>query len=210
MVAHTVVVEATAVLPVMAACFAVPQFLPQILKLRRTGDTAGLSTSWALLTGINNAAWFGYFAASRYWSALIPSVSAAVLGGCLGIMLHRRQALPRRSRAAIGAWAVLLGAAGSIDRRLLGAVLTGAFLVQVVPAVSTAYRTHRPTGIAAGTWLLILGELSCWAAFGAARHDGPLVTLGATGVISALLMLRRCALPSGVRQPAAGAPGGGG
>jgi hypothetical protein len=52
------------VLPVLAAGFAVPQFVPQIRKLGRTDDTAGLSTSWALLTGINNAAWFGYFAAT--------------------------------------------------------------------------------------------------------------------------------------------------
>jgi hypothetical protein len=30
-------------LPIAAAAFAIPQFLPQIRKLRRTGDTAGVS-----------------------------------------------------------------------------------------------------------------------------------------------------------------------
>lgn len=183
--------EPVALLPVLAAGFAVPQFVPQILKLHRTGDTAGLSTSWALLTGMNNAAWFGYFAASRYWLALVPSSSVALLSGGLAVMLHRRQALPGRSRVLIGAWALALGAAASLDRRLLGAALTGAFLIQVVPAVVTAYRTSRPTGIARGTWLLIVGELSCWAVFGAANRDGPLVALGTSGVVSALLMLHR-------------------
>lgn len=189
--AQTASMDAITVLPVLAAGFAVPQFVPQILKLRRTNDTAGLSTPWALLTGINNAAWFGYFAASRYWFALVPSASVALLGGCLGIMLNRRHKLARRSAAMIGTWTMVLSVAASIDRRLLGAILTGAFLIQVVPAVTMAYRTRWPTGIARGTWRLVFAELSCWAIFGTANRDGPLVVLGATGVISALLMLNR-------------------
>jgi hypothetical protein len=185
-------IDVVAVLPVLAAGFAVPQFLPQILKLRRSRDTAGLSTPWALLTGINNAAWFGYFAASRYWFALIPSSSAAVLGVSLGMMLMRcGRGLAGRSSVLIGAWTVVLVLAGALDRRLLGIMLTGAFLVQVVPAVTTAYRTRHPTGIARGTWRLVLAEVSCWAVFGAANHDGPLILLGTTGIASALLMLHR-------------------
>lgn len=183
--------EAVALLPVLAAGFAVPQFVPQILKLRRTGDTAGLSTPWALLTGINNAAWFGYFAASHYWFALIPSSSASLLGGTLGVMLTRRRTMTRRAGVIIVLWVAVLGVAATVDRALLGTALTVAFLIQVLPAVVTAYRTRHPTGIARGTWLLILGEVSCWAVFGTAQHDAPLMILGTTGVISALLMLNR-------------------
>jgi uncharacterized protein with PQ loop repeat len=190
-VAQTATMDAITVLPVLAAGFAVPQFVPQILKLRRTNDTAGLSTPWALLTGINNTAWVGYFAASHYWFALIPSTSAALLGACLGIMLNRRHTMTRRSWVIIGTWTIVLSVAASVDRRLLGATLTGAFLIQVIPAVTTAYRTRHPTGIAPGTWRLILGELSCWVVFGTAKRDGPLIVLGTTGVISALLMLNR-------------------
>jgi uncharacterized protein with PQ loop repeat len=193
--------DAITVLPLLATGFAVPQFVPQILKLHRTNDTAGLSTHWALLTSINNAAWFGYFAASRYWAALIPSTSAALLGGFLAIMLNRRHKMACRSWAMIGIWAVVLGAAASIDRHVLGVLLTGGFLIQVIPAVFTAYRAHQPTGIARGTWRLVLAELSCWAIFGAAKHDGPLIVLGATGAISALLMLNR--VQTTARQPAA-------
>jgi uncharacterized protein with PQ loop repeat len=190
-----------AVLPVLAAGFAVPQFVPQILRLRRTKDTAGLSTHWALLTSINNAAWFGYFAALRYWAALIPSTSAALLGGCLAIMLNQRHKLAPRGWAMIGTWAVMLSAAASIDRHLLGVLLIGGFLIQVIPAVSMAYRTRQPTGIARGTWRLFLAELSCWAMFGAAKRDGPLIVLGTTGVVSALLILHR--VRSAANQPVA-------
>jgi uncharacterized protein with PQ loop repeat len=65
--------------PIAAAAFAIPQFLPQIVKLRATGDTAGVSWSWATLTSVNNAAWLAYFALSGYWTALVPSSSATLL-----------------------------------------------------------------------------------------------------------------------------------
>src|ERR1039457_1693713 len=69
--------------PVAATAFAVPQFLPQILKLRATHDTDGVSWSGATLTSLNNAAWIAYFAFERYWTALVPSSSATLLAGML-------------------------------------------------------------------------------------------------------------------------------
>jgi hypothetical protein len=128
-------------LPIAAAAFAVPQFLPQLRKLRATGDTAGVSWSWATLTSVNNAAWFVYF--------------------------------------------VLAGRAG------LGTLLTAAFILQVTPSIWTAYRTDHPTGVSRGTWLLILGELSCWTIFGLHASDPRLLTLGLTGVTASALMLHR-------------------
>ena len=178
--------------PIAAAGFAVPQFLPQIRKLKATRDTAGVSASWAALTSVNNAAWIAYFTMSRYWTALIPSSSATLLAGTLAVMLIRR----RRTRAA----------AGGPDRRVgdharrrgvaagrggLGVLLTAAFLLQVTPSLWTAYRTARPTGISSGTWLLILGELSCWMIFGLHASDPRLITLGASGIIVSAVMLAR-------------------
>jgi hypothetical protein len=115
--------------------------------------------------------------------------------------------LRRRTWVLIGIWALLLGAAAAAGRRLLGALLTAAFLVQIVPAVSTAYRTRLPTGIARGTWLLILAETSCWALFGTAKGDVPLVVLGATGVVSALLMLSRAHSASSSTELSDAVPG---
>ncbi len=66
--------------PIAATTFAVPQFLPQILKLRATHDAVGVSWSWATLTSLNNAAWIAYFALARYWTALVPSSSATAPG----------------------------------------------------------------------------------------------------------------------------------
>ena len=96
------------------------------------------------------------------------------------------------SAALIAAWAITLAAAGAAAGRTgLGALLTAAFLLQVTPSVWTAYRTVRPTGISSGTWLLILGELTCWMIFGLHAADPRLITLGASGIIVSTLMLAR-------------------
>jgi uncharacterized protein with PQ loop repeat len=174
-------------LPIAAAAFAIPQFLPQLRKLQATGDTAGVSWPWAALTSVNNAAWFVYFALSAYWAALVPSASAA-----LATMLARRGQARTQPAVLIGAWAALLAAAFILAGRAgLGALLTVAFVVQVIPSVWTAYRTPRPSGISRGTWLLILGELSCWTVFGVHKSDPRLMILGLTGVAASLLMLAR-------------------
>jgi uncharacterized protein with PQ loop repeat len=179
-------------LPIAAAAFAIPQFLPQLLKLQRTDDTAGVSWSWATLTSVNNAAWFAYFAASAYWAALVPATSATLLAGTLAIMLARRGQARARPAVVIASWVALLTVVFAVAGRTgLGTLLTVAFVLQVTPSLWMAYRTARLTGVAAGTWLLILGELSCWTIFGVHQADPRLITLGVTGVTASALMLAR-------------------
>ena len=179
-------------MPIAAAGFAIPQFLPQLLKLRATDDTAGVSWSWATLTSVNNAAWFVYFAASAYWAALVPATSATLLAGTLAVMLARRGQAKARPAVLIGSWVALLLAGFAVAARTgLGTLLTVAFILQVTPSLWSAYRTTHLTGVAAGTWLLILGELSCWTIFGVHQSDPRLLTLGVTGVTASALMLAR-------------------
>jgi uncharacterized protein with PQ loop repeat len=179
-------------LPIAAAAFAIPQFLPQLRKLRATDDTAGVSWSWATLTSVNNAAWFAYFALASYWAALVPAASATLLAGTLALMLGRRGQARARPAVLISCWGALLVAGATVAGRAgLGTLLTAAFILQVTPSLWTAYRTTHLTGVAAGTWLLILGELSCWAIFGVHQADPRLLTLGVTGVTASALMLAR-------------------
>ena len=190
--------------PIAATAFAVPEFLPQLLKLRATRDTAGISWSWATLAAINNAAWLAYFALEHYWTALVPSCSATVLASALAVLLSIRGRARPRPGILIGTWAAMLVAAYLIlGRTGLGALLTAAFTVQVAPSLWTAYRTARPTGISPGTWLLILGELSCWLIFGLHESDPRLITLGLTGLAASTLMLARIHQTARRPQPAA-------
>lgn len=160
--------------------------------MRSTGDTAGVSFAWSLLTSVNNGAWLSYFALSRYWTALVPSISATVLAATLAATLTRHGLARPRAALATVVWAALLvGAYVGGGRGGLGALLTIAFALQVTPSLVTAYRTARPSGISRGTWLLILGELSCWTTFGVHQADPRLIVLGVTGVTASTLMLAR-------------------
>jgi uncharacterized protein with PQ loop repeat len=178
--------------PIAATAFAIPQFLPQLVKLRRTDDTAGVSWPWATLTSLNNAAWAGYFALSRFWTALAPSLSATLLAGALATMLSLRGRARLRPALLITAWTALLAAAlGVAGRAGLGTLLTAGFVLQITPPIWTAYRTKCPTGISPGTWLLIFGELASWAIYGVHKSDPRLTVLGFTGVAASILMLGR-------------------
>ena len=79
----------------------------------------------------------------------------------------------------------------SAGRIGLGTALAVSFVLQVTPSVWTAYRTERPTGLSAGTWLLILAELACWGVYGLHKSDARLIVLGCTGVVASALMLVR-------------------
>lgn len=179
-------------LPLAAAAFGIPQYLPQIVKLRVTGDTAGVSWAWATLTSLNNAAWLGYFVLSAYWTATIPASAAMLLAGTVSVMLAVRGRLSTRAALVVAGWAAALVTAYVAAGRIgLGTLLTAASIVQVAPSIWTAYRTANPTGISRGTWLLIGGELSCWTAFGLHQGDPRLLVLGVTGIAASVAMLAR-------------------
>ncbi|TDD99919.1 hypothetical protein [Jiangella asiatica] len=179
-------------LPVAAAVFGVPQFLPQLARVWRAGDLSGVSWSWATLTSVSNGGWIIYFALSGFWTALVPAISAAVLAGVLAILLSSRGGVPRRPAGVAAGWAALLVLAWLTTGRVgIGTVLTVSFVLQVAPSVWTAYRTPRPTGISRGTWLLILAELLCFGIYGIHNSDPRLAVLGSTGVAASLLMLGR-------------------
>ena len=190
-------------LPLVAAVLAVPQFLPQLARVRRSGTTAGVSWSWAALTSVNNAAWLAYFALSGFWTALVPAISATVLSGLLAVELARRGGgMPERTMALASAWAVaLLTAAAAFGREGLGSALAVAFLLQVTPSVWTVYRSPDTAGVSRGTWLLIFAELLCWGVFGIHEADPRLLVLGASGVVASLLVLARVSWPRPGRAP---------
>ena len=190
-------------LPLVAAFLAVPQFLPQLARVRCTGTMAGVSWSWAALTSVNNAAWLAYFALSGFWTALVPAISATLLSGLLAVELARRGGgMPRRPMVLASVWAVLLLTAAAVFGRAgLGSALAVAFLLQVTPSVWTVYRSRDTAGVSRVTWLLIFGELLCWGVFGIHEADPRLIMLGATGAVASLLVLARVSWLRADRAP---------
>lgn len=178
--------------PLGAAMFAVPQFAPQLRRSVGGGDVEGVSWSWAALTCVGNAAWTVYFAWSEYWLALVPSISASSMAAMLAVSMARSARPAQRAVAMSAVWAAALTVLGVVAGRVgLGVLLSVAFVVQVTPAVVTAYRAETPSGIAVGTWWLVLGELTCWSIYGIAQADSRLAMMGVSGVIAAMLMIAR-------------------
>ena len=57
---------------VVAATVGTIAFLvPQISKLIRTGDSAGVSTTWAALGLVTNVGWFAYMINQSLWVAIL-------------------------------------------------------------------------------------------------------------------------------------------
>jgi metal-dependent amidase/aminoacylase/carboxypeptidase family protein len=189
-------------LPLAATVLAIPQYLPQVLRLRATGRTAGLAWSWAALSCVGNTAWAGYFVSSGHGTAAVPSSCCALLGGMLALMLARRGLATTHAGLAVAAWAAALVVAAVVGgSSALGVVLTATFAVQVAPQVYAVWTTD-PAGVSNATWLLVLGELVCWGAYGVVCADARLVTLGVLGVIACALVLSRTARPlTGLRRP---------
>lgn len=178
--------------PLGAAVFALPQFAPQILRVRRSGRTAGVSWSWAALTSVNNSAWGGYFVLAGFWTAFVASCVVTLMSGTLAVMLARRIPVTARAQLLVAFWAVLLAAFGCVlGRSGLGGALTAAFVVQVAPSLWSAYTTPDPIGVSGGTWLLILGELACFGLYGLHVGDPRLIALGTVGVSASVAMLAR-------------------
>jgi hypothetical protein len=108
-----------------------------------------------------------------------------VFAGAVAVTLARRGHANVSPAAAIAAWVALLVAVFAVAGRTgLGSLLTAAFVLQVAPSLWTAYRTDRPTGISRATWMLILGELTCWMIFGRHEMDPRLIVLGSTGIVA--------------------------
>lgn len=172
--------------------FAVPQFVPQLRIALTEQDISGVSWTWAALTSVNNAAWCAYFVRSHYWTALIPGGAVTLVAGALAAQLAKRGKASSAGATLIVAWTAVVASVGlAYGRAPLGALLTGAFVLQVSPSLWRAYRTRHPAGISRGTWLLILAELTCWGLYGIRSSDPRLITLGSLGVIASTLMLMR-------------------
>jgi uncharacterized protein with PQ loop repeat len=180
------------VLPLVAAVLAIPQFAPQFVRLLRLRETTGVSWTGLALTSANNCGWLVYFFASGYTSALPTAAAAAIGAGATAFLLSRLRRTRWRDAIRIAAWgAVLLGVALTSEAAFLGTVLTVAATAQLLPSVWSACRTVRPSGISIGTWLLIVGELTCWGAYGVYQSDPRLIVLGAMGTVSGSLVLGR-------------------
>lgn len=176
--------------PLLATGFAVPQLLPQLLRATRSADPSGVSAPWAALTAVSNLAWLTYFVSTGLVSAAVPTITSAVLAGAIVVALANLEVSVRLAISLALGWGVVLTTAYLAGgATTLGAVLTVAFLLQVVPSVHHIWASPRATGVSRLTWQLIAAEVCCWGMIGIADGRPPLVFLFATGVSASTVVL---------------------
>jgi uncharacterized protein with PQ loop repeat len=180
---------------VVATLLSWVSLLPQIVKLARGRDAAGVSATWPAIGLVSNATWTAYLLARSLWAAA-PSTAVMVLFYVLVLRYLRLSGTPLRRPLARGAaWALVLAATGVAGGwEVLGFVLGWSYAVQLSPSVWSAYRTVRPTGVSPGTWALITVEALLWGVYGRWNGDGAIVVYAAVGAAAGVLILARYAV----------------
>ena len=197
--------ETTANIAVVLATASTIVFLiPQIRKLITTGDSAGVSTTWAALGLVSNIGWFVYMFSQARWIALAaPSFTTIFYAVTLW-------ALARTGRSLNRGLAIGLGWAGALSLiavqggwTALGVVLGLTYAVMVAPSIWAAYRTPDPSGVSPATWSIGAIEGMLWGTYGLFHLDPGIITFGVVQILASLLILTRYyATRRPVSQPA--------
>lgn len=177
---------------VVATVLAATSLLPQIVKLVRTSDPSGVSATWPAIGLVINAAWSFYLIEAGLWPASISTFFMVVFYSVVMWALHRAGASLGASVArGLGLTILLVLITTTFGWLALGTVLGFSQFLQVSPAIFTAYRTRRPTGIAPATWWIAGVEGLLWGYYGWFHGDAPIMIFAVTYVTTAGLMLAR-------------------
>ncbi len=185
--------ESLANLAVIAATITTLVYLiPQIVKLVRTGDSAGVSATWPSIGVVANIGWTVYVVYRGLWASVAAPVGT-VAGYAIILWALRRAGRPLTASLARGAlFAVILVATTMIGGwTALGVALGLSFAVSLSPSLWTAYRTPRPTGISPGTWALGIVEAALWGFYGWHHADAGIITFSVVATAGAVAMLAR-------------------
>jgi uncharacterized protein with PQ loop repeat len=165
---------------------------PQVARIGRTGDIAGVSVTAAALTVSSEIGWTVYLAGESLWSAVPEGVFNIGANALLVVAVRRAGGTARIAVLVAVAWVITL-----LTARWLGgpgaiaALLGLAYVIQLTPAVVTAWRTWSPSGIATSTWAMRLVESVLWGVYGFLRGDPPLIVFGILGVTESTAILVR-------------------
>jgi uncharacterized protein with PQ loop repeat len=177
---------------VLGASFTVPQ----ILRLRRTQASDGVSSTWVGVGLAANGWWAIYAAVAALWGALPVSLVSMVAYGAMVALLYRID-----GPASIRGVAVGVAVAGGIP---LAALLAGGwealavtiglgYAVMFLPAVLTSLRAADLGSLSATTWWMALAEAAIWFTYGLWATDVALLIGGAGGGLCAALVVAQLA-----------------
>lgn len=176
----------------IATVLATVMLAPQVVKLARTNDVAGLSAAWVALGFTTNVAWTIYLVGERLALAAASTSIAAAFYGIVWFQLGRNR-VPLRGA---GYWALVASLSLALIYSVFGWATFGlvmgfTYFVQVAPSVTAAFRHARPSGISPGTWTIAFVEGAFWMHYGVWHGDAPIIVFSVAAMISGMLMVGR-------------------
>jgi len=185
-------IDIAVMIAVLATLLTLVGDAPQIRRLRRTGDTNGVSLSTAMLAVAAESGWFIYLAGEHLWSAVPETVITIGFNAVFTADMVRAGARWGAPIAGAAAWAVaLVGARLSGGPAAIAVLLSVTYAVQMAPAVWTVWRTWCPSGVSPGAWSVRLVQSALWAGYGQLRENRPLLILGVIGSLASTAVLVR-------------------
>ena len=146
----------------------VVRLLPQPLKLRRSGDTDGVSATAFVNATVSDSGWFFHGVAHGLAPIWCSSLVAVPID--LWTLWHLRRQVGARAVLSGVAWTVALVVAAVAGGRLaFGVVLAASVAVNHAPQVWTALRSHSLSGLAPATWWFGLADAVLWGTYGLAE-----------------------------------------
>ena len=183
----------TAVTGALTALLALSFGIPQVLHIRRTRSVAGISLPSITNSLVSTTAWLAYgIWLGDVWVTITSLVGLPALAAAGWVAL--RHGASRRGMWVPAVWAATLLAALLVTPLLSTAfatVLGASVLWYVTPAALTAWRSSDVSGIAAGTWLLLLADGAVAGAYGVLADVPAYLVYAVTAALGALAVLAR-------------------
>ena len=180
-----------------AVLLAVALSVPQLVKIARTRAVAGVSVAATANSTISFGAWTVYaLAVDDAW--LLASSAIGLPGQLVTTWLAWRNGAERAQLWLPVAWVATLVVAtladALLDCGLVPTVVGASVLWYVVPALIQAWRSADVSGIAAGSWWVLVAEGAIFLAYGLLVGVGAMVVYGVLCLTGSAGVLARCAL----------------
>lgn len=165
---------------------------PQLARVHRRRDAAGLAPAAVLSGLVQYLAWNVYAWQGQVWAVLVSNVLATVLYAALAAAAWRAGLRPDRACWAPTALAPVIAVAALVGPGPFAVALTVGSVVSLVPSVVTAWTAPRTSGLSVATWVITLvnGALFWLLGLGGAPLGvlayGVVATLGAALVLTAV------------------------
>ena len=180
-----------AVIGVIGTATALFRAVPQLVRLLRTQDAAGVSVDGSATGAVVMTAWTAYGFLTDQPAVILACGIPAITFGLITIAAVRYGRKAKEIKAA-PLWApVFVGFAIAGGATGLGIILTVGALIANVPHVLVAYREKDLSGISPTMWKATATDGSLWILYGLISGDIPILVNNTLNLVTALAIVIR-------------------